>query len=206
METDHFSRVRRDTLALIGSLSQDQLDRRPAESKWSAGEVADHILRVERYYQQEMRELVQRARRGEGTVLTRRFADFNVRLRFLPEFLLEWVEWPMQWANPWIPDWLRQTLMEFPVLRALAPDQATPTRGRLKEDLLIELAASLDQLLSFVTENSDLQWDRLVHRHPVLGHNPLPALFRLLILHEVRHQGQIRSTRRPGEREFGNGQ
>lgn len=189
-ELQDYLRTRRQTIELVESLRQDQLDRRPAPGRWSTGEIADHLLRVERFYQGEVETLLESARQGRGTVLSRRLADFDVRLRFLPAWMQSLLELPMNLMNPLIPSWLRETLMARPLIPAEAPRRAVPVRGRPRAELLNELRQSRDRTVRLFESKADVNWRRLSHRHPVLGWNTLPGLLRLLTLHEVRHLRQ----------------
>jgi hypothetical protein len=185
-----YLRTRKQTIELVESLRQDQLDRRPAPGDWSAGEIADHLLRVERFYQGEVETLLESARQGRGTILSRQLADFDVRVRFLPAWVQSWLELPLNLMNPFIPSWLRETLMARPLIPAEAPRRALPVRGRPRGELLNELRQSRDRTVRLFESGADLDWRRLSHRHPVLGWNTLPQLLRLLTLHEARHLRQ----------------
>ncbi len=52
------------TLSLLAGLSEDQMARRPQPDRWSAGELADHLLRTELLWRGEVAELVALVRAG----------------------------------------------------------------------------------------------------------------------------------------------
>ncbi len=193
-ELQDYLRTRKRTLDLLESLRQPQLDRRPAPDRWSVGEIADHLLRVERFYQGEMEALRDLARSGRGTALTRRLADFDVRVRFLPGWLQSWMETPMNLMNLFIPSRMREIFMERALIPAAAPARALPVRGRPQSELVNELTQARERTVRLFESAGEVDWHRMIHRHPLLGWNTAPQLLRLLTLHEVRHLRQAEAA------------
>ncbi len=53
--------ARRQVLALLGSVTQTQVDRRPAEGEWSVGEIAHHLALTERQVMAKVADLAAHA-------------------------------------------------------------------------------------------------------------------------------------------------
>lgn len=191
---DLFSATRGGTLALIEGLSQEQLDRRPAPGRWSVGEIADHVLRAESYFRNELRELIALARSGRRPVLRRSLSDVDISFAFIPKPLLALFQVPLSLAGLFVPSAFRELLLRNRLIPAQNPSFSTPEKGRRGEDLRRDLAAGIEQTRVLVEQNADLDGRTLVLQHPLLGTNDESGLLRFLALHEQRHQEQIREV------------
>lgn len=190
-ELESFRAARAHTLALINGLTQARMDYAPAAGKWSAGEIADHLLLAERIYRDQIAQLIELARAGCEPVIDRTFADINVSFAFLPKSLLPFAELPLTVMNLFVPRSLRELMMRYRIVPARNPDAASPRRGRNADELRAELSASLRETETILLTAPDLDYRAMIVRHPLLGVNDVPQLLRLMALHEERHQAQI---------------
>jgi hypothetical protein len=63
--------------------------------------------------------------------------------------------------------------------------------GKLREDL----AAALAETEAFFRMPMPPNVNQLTINHPIMGNNTIPQLFRIMIAHEERHQGQMSNVR-----------
>jgi|WetSurMetagenome_2_1015567.scaffolds.fasta_scaffold237779_2 uncharacterized damage-inducible protein DinB len=195
-----FDAARAWTVEFAAPLSQAQLDFSPIRGRWSIGEILDHVLRAQRYYQDEIAELVALRRSGRRPYLRRTFRELNLAPRMLPSSILPWIDWPMRMMNRAVPDAVRDLLLRFPILPARAADSGLPRPGRPAAELRGELLASAAALRGLLDAAADLPLGQLVWEHPLIGVADVPRLVKLLARHERRHQGQMESVR--AERKF----
>jgi hypothetical protein len=190
-ELTRYKSVRAKTLDLLSGLSQEDLDRAPGPGRWSVGEIADHVLRVEDFYRREISELIRKVDASGSARLQRGFADFEVRLRLFPRAFLPLIELPMGLANLATPRGVREFLMKRAILPADSPGSVRPRHGRPGGELRRDLEGSLERTLELFERHRHLDFRRLIHSHPLLGRNDAVGLLRLMVLHEERHQAQI---------------
>jgi hypothetical protein len=186
-----FSSTRAETLALVGDLSQAEMDYTPAPGKWSVGEVLDHLLLAERFFRGEIRQLIELKRSGRRPVLQRGIKDFNVSVAFIPKSLLPFLEIPLTLFSPLVPRAVKDFLLRSRLIPAQHPDVAAPRNARSAQDLRADLVSSLQETTILFEANADLDFRELIHQHPLLGINHVLDLLRMLVLHEQRHQEQI---------------
>jgi uncharacterized damage-inducible protein DinB len=201
-----FASARAATITRLAPLSQAQLDFSPRPGRWSIGEVADHLRLSESLWRAEVSRLVALARAGRPPVLTHAFADINAAPLHIPDTILSLLELPLGIMTRFVPDAVMGVLMEFPIVPTRNPDAATPRPRRRGDELRSELTAALDQTRQLIEGNGDLDFERMVSEHPLMGANNVPAVLVLLTRHERRHQGQIdavmRDARFPGASRF----
>lgn len=196
---DRVNSTRTATLDLVSDLSQEQLDHRPAQGRWSAGEVLDHLVLTDRVYVRDLTELTEQAAAGRGTRLRRTFADLNPSILFLPRSALPALSLPLTVMSRLLPTRLRDGLASARWLPAHHPDRTTPRPGRPGEELLRDLRSGPQELAAILQRHPDLDPDTLTHSHPLLGVHTVPELLHFLDDHETRHQGQLRDVlRSPG--------
>jgi uncharacterized damage-inducible protein DinB len=186
------SATRQKTLALVDSLSQSELDRRPAAGKWSIGEVLDHVLLAEKLYRSEISELIDLQKSGKRPRIRRNSRQLDVTLFFLPKAMLPLVEVPLTIFNFMVPSTLREWMTQFPIVPAVNPTQAEPREGRSGEVLRRELQESVRETEALFASNADLDYSKMVHEHPMLGVNNVLKLVRITARHEQRHHSQIK--------------
>jgi uncharacterized damage-inducible protein DinB len=183
--------ARADTLRLVATLTQVQVDFSPRPGSWSIGEVLDHLLRAEGLYRDEIHRLIELKRAGRKPYLHRSFSDVNVRPAFLPAAFMPLLEIPFSVMSAFIPDVVVDAMTEIPFVAVKNPDAATPQARRGAPELQGELAKSIDDTRQLLERNADLDMTELVFSHPFTGFSNVPRVLRFLAMHERRHQGQI---------------
>lgn len=195
---EFYRKTREETLRIVSSLAPSQLEWRSSSGVWSLGQIADHLILTEEFYWEELQELFDRARKEKHPVVQRSFADFDVTLRYFPRFMHPFLELPLNMANVMTPRVVRELLMRFPLLPADNPMQAEPRSGISKEKLVDRLRETRERMTDAFERASDLPLHKMTHRHPFLGSNTPLSLLRLLVLHEERHQRQMKRILRTG--------
>lgn len=186
--------VRMKTLEAINGLSQEQADYVPAPGKWSIAQNADHILLSERFYRTQITKLIAMAREGRQTTLELTFADVNPSFSILPPTILAALSAPLAIMNMLVPSAVRETVIRFPLISAIAPTVMQPQSTREAGELRLELSASIDstgQLFAGAVP----ALDAMVASHPLLGRNTVGQLLGLMSAHEQRHLDQINGIR-----------
>lgn len=193
-ELDPVRRARRDTLEMAAGLDQAQLDFRPAPRKWSVGEVLDHMALAEGIYRREIEELVRRAEAGEEPVLRRGFSDIDVSMFYVPRSMLPLMELPFTVMTRMMPRRIGEYMASARWIPTHNPTPATPRPGRPKDELRRDLEASLAALEGVFEAHPDLDFTKLVHKHPLFGVNTVPQILLFSAGHERRHQAQMRDV------------
>jgi len=183
--------VRSRTLTLMQDLSQGQLDYVPEPGEWSVGEVMDHLILAERVLRGDIAILIERTKAGQTPYLYRSFAEFNARPAFIPECALPFLEGPLNFFNMFAPAGIREYLIRYSPVRALAPDVSLPRPGRTKAELCEDLHSMLHETEALFAANPHFHYDQMRHQHPLFGVQTVPQLLRALWLHEQAHQDQL---------------
>ncbi len=191
-ELAEFSAVRRRTLSLLDGLSEEQMARRPRPDSWSAGELADHLLRTELLWRGEIEELVALVRAGRRPYLNRLLTDLPLPgAELVPPRLLALASAPLTIANALVPRAFIETFLRFRLVPAQAPPILAPEAGRPAETLRRELDIYRQQTETLFRDNTDLDFRRLVYQHPLVGLSDAVGLLRVITVHERRHQTQL---------------
>jgi DinB superfamily len=183
--------IRARTLTVVQELSQEQMDYSPTSDTWSIGEVVDHLILSEKITRWDIAELIALTKADREPVLYRSSADFNVTTFFIPKFMLSFLEAPFNLLNMFVPDSVREFLVRYILIPARAADAATPRKGRSAAELYHELSFALEETETLFAANPNLDYDKMIHQHPLLGTQNVPHLLYVLGLHEQRHQSQI---------------
>lgn len=191
-ELDDFRRARRETLETVAGLAQRQLDFSPARGKWSVGEVLDHLPRVDATYRREIGELVRLAKAGKRPYLKRTFEDIDVSVMHIPKALLPFFEIPFTLSSRLLPRAVGGFMASARFIPIQHPENATPEPGRLAAMLRAGLEDSLAGFETLFGANPDLPYASFIHQHPLFGVNSVPQMLEILLLHERRHQAQVR--------------
>jgi DinB family protein len=184
--------TRTSTLEMVRGLSQDAFDRRPSSDKWSIGEVLDHLILIEGYQGNQVRELVGLARSGRPAFLWRSFSDVDMSIAFIPRPVLSLFEMPITLVGMFVPNTLREWVMQNRAIRAQHPSFSNPRPGRKVVELCSELSRSINQIKNIIMMNSDLDFQKMILQHPLWGIINVSGILRYLSRHEQGHQGQIR--------------
>jgi hypothetical protein len=186
--------VRADTLELVAGLDQAALDRVPGRGRWSVGEVLDHLVLVDGFYRLELERLIALALAGRTPELWRGTAEVDVAVAFVPRSLMPLVDLPLTWFSSLLPAPVRDFLMRSPSFPARHPSFAAPRHGRPAADLRRELAGAPATTRALLAAHPDLDYGAMTYRQPVLGRNSVPEMLHVLVLHERRHQDQVRAA------------
>jgi hypothetical protein len=186
-----FRSIRARTLGIVEGLSQAQMDYSPAPDTWSIGEVVDHLILSENVTRQDIAELVELTKAGRQPLLYRSSTDFNIAAFFLPKFMLPFLEVPFNFLNMFVPDSIRELFVRYRLIPAQAADATNPRKGKAAAELHHGLRSSLEETEALFDANPNLDYDKMIHQHPLLGTQNVPRLLYILGLHEQRHQAQI---------------
>ena len=187
--------ARRTTLALVSDLSQDQMDFMPVGGKWSIGENLDHLLLSEKVYRNQFLQLITLAKQGKNPVLRVTLRDVDFAPFFLPKSLLPLVEAPFSMMTQFVPNAVKEFMIRYPFLPGQNPDVARPARGRPAGALRQELDTSIQRTTELLLANAELDYGKMIARHPMIGVNNVIELLRIVALHEQRHHAQIAAVR-----------
>ena len=191
--------TRERTLAATHDLDQAQLDFSPGAGKWSVGEILDHVVLVETLLRADIGALIGLATEGKETVLRRSFADLDITIAPLPKALLPWLEIPFKVSAFFTPKPVLEFLARSRWMPFRNPESATPRPRRPAAELRRALRDSCAATEELITDHPDVDYPRLIHRHPLMGANNVPDILRFLVSHEQRHQAQIQDVlRTPG--------
>jgi len=190
-ELAQFETTRRETERLASGLTQSQMDYRPAEDRWSVGEVLDHLLKAEGLYRDDIAELVRLTRAGEPPVVRRTMRDMDVTIGPIPRRVFAWLELPLTLMAAVTPRPLADALMHSRLLPTKNPTLATPQHGRPADDLRRELGEAIARTRALFDDNADADFSQMVHKSPLTGSTDPMGMLHFLSLHEGRHQKQI---------------
>jgi hypothetical protein len=188
---ERFRSIRARTLAMVQELSQAQMDYSPASDTWSVGEMVDHLILSEKITRGDIAELIELTKAGRKPVLYRSSTDFNVTTFFIPKVMLPLLEAPFSFLNMFVPNSVREFFVRYTLIPARAADAASPRKGRSAAELRHGLSSSLEETEALLAANPGLDYDKMIHQHPLLGTQNVPHLLYVLGLHEQRHQSQI---------------
>ncbi|HZD39488.1 MAG TPA: DinB family protein [Terriglobales bacterium] len=188
---ERFRAIRGQTLSMVQGLSQAQLDFAPAPSTWSVGEVVDHLILSVEIIRRDVAELIEITKAGKSPLLYRSAAEFNITAFFIPKCMLPFLEVPFNFLNMFVPDSIREFFVRYRLIPARAADTATPRPDRFAVELRDGLRLSLEELEALFAANPNLDYDTMMHQHPLLGTQNVPHLLYIMGLHEERHQAQI---------------
>lgn len=203
-------RTREETLRLVGGLSDTQLHFTPARrlrpfelaflpvsilspptSRWSIGEVLDHLIRFETVFRKDFATIIALKMSGRDPELRLGFREINVSFGFIPRLFLPIVEIPVSVFSRAVPNAMVEYLTRNRLLPAQSPDIATPRKGRRKPELCQELRDSWNASAGLFQANPDLDYRRMFRQHPTTGRQHVLEALRMIALHEQRHQKQI---------------
>ena len=187
----HFCRIRDRTIDMVQALSQEQMDSAPVAGEWSIGEILDHLLLSERMYRRDIAELIQLALAGREPRIYRSFRDMNAGPLCMPSSLLPLFEIPFNFFTTLTPWSVREFIARNDLVPMRHADVTTPRQRRSVTELLLDLAESIRETETLFVEHRNLNYDKMVHHHPLLGIQTVPQLLDLMSIHEELHQGQI---------------
>ena len=183
--------VRSQTLRMLRDLTQRQFDYRRKPDRWSAGEIADHLVKSNRMYLAEIQRLIDLKRSGRKPEIRVSLTDMQFQLPLVPGFLLPLAEVPVGVFNFFLPSMVREAFLRSPLIPAQSPPVLRPSAGRGRESLLADLENSQEETESLFAENRDLDFGEFRYYHPLFGFNGVDGILRLMVSHEQRHQVQL---------------
>ena len=190
-ELEEARATRLETLSIVADLDQEQSERRPEPEKWSAGEVLDHLLKLDVFVVRELEMTL--AQRRRGLPLTyRSIADVDTTIPWILRPVLPFVEIPFAFANAVFPQSLRRSILGSRRIPLRAPGVLRPRFGRPIAGLREELGKTFDVLEEQQAENPNVDLAAVYYYNPITGLNSVAGMYLFLANHEKRHQGQLR--------------
>lgn len=183
-------RIRFDTLESVEHLCQEGADACPRPGAWSAGEVLDHLIKVDRLIIRELDVTFQQRRRGIPFTY-RSVADVDTSIPWMARPLLPFFEIPFSFFNAVIPLSVRNALTGNRRLRVQAPAVLRPRRGRPLAELRRELEGAFDHMACQQLEEAHCDVQRTYYYNAFTGLNSIAELYRFISNHERRHQQQL---------------
>ncbi len=158
---DRVEATKAEILSLLDGLTDEQLNRKPADDEWSAIQVICHLVRAESLSLRYIRKKMQGDNHGVG--------GFGGRLRSGALSLL--LKLPFRYKAP-------ARSAELPEYAELEATRREWEEGRADWKELID---------SFPPELAD----RAIFRHPVAGMMTISQALRFMVDHITRHRGQV---------------
>jgi len=183
--------TRSKTLRMLRDLTQTQYDFRKQPDRWSAGEIADHLVKSNRMYLGEIQRLIDLKRSGRKPEIRVSLTDMQFQLPLVPGFLLPLAEVPVGVFNCLLPSMVREAFLRSPLIPAQSPPVLRPVGGRGRESLLADLEKSMEESEQLFSRNRDLDFGEFRYYHPLFGFNGVDGILRLMVSHERRHQVQL---------------
>ncbi len=183
--------VRRETLALVEGLDQEQSERQPDPETWSPGQVLDHLLKLDALIVRELELTIRQRRRGLPFVY-RGVADIDTTVPWVLRPVLPFVEIPFGVFNAVVPLQIRNAFTGNRSIPLQAPAVIAPRFGRPIDDLRAELGETFDRLEEQQKDEPDIDFERVYYYNPITGLNSVAGLYKFVSNHERRHQKQLR--------------
>ena len=188
--------VREKTISTLLNLNQAQADFAPAAGTWSIAQNADHILLSEQLYRTQLRNLMELARKGGKTTLEIGYGDVNPAFPFIPREVLSLLATPLTIMNMFMPAVVRQAIIRYPLIPALAPSVMEPAKSRPIDDLRASMRSSFAVTEELFRDRVPANLGSMSVSHPLLGNNTVAQIFGLMCAHEERHRAQIEKISR----------
>jgi hypothetical protein len=193
-EVDRFSLVRENTLTALGEVGDIQAEWSPRHGVWSIVQIADHLLRTEEMYREQFRQIIEVARDG-GSSIRVSLRDVDSSFAGIPRPVMQLFEFPARMMSQFMPQPVREAIIRYPVVSAINPSASSPRPGLEIGAVRTALAASLAETEKLLGGPLPPNVERPVVDHPIMGRTNIRELFRVVIVHEERHQGQIATLR-----------
>lgn len=191
-EVSKLGAARRQTLAILANVTDEEAHWSPRMGAWSVIQVADHIVLFEGIYRDAISKLIELGRQGRKTEIRYSMADIDVSMPGVPKGVWPLLEAPLDCVNTFVPAALRLTFIRFPVVATTSPKVADPRPGLTLAGIREELASSIKATTELLAQPLPDDGQNMKLSHPVLGVNNLVDVLGILAAHEERHQKQIR--------------
>ena len=194
-EIDRFHGVRAKTLTVLCEVTPEQALWSPAAGVWSIAQNADHLLRSEELYREQILRVIGLAQAGKGTSVQISLREVNTFVAFIPPDMTPLFEIPMRVFNFFVPSVFREVMVRYPLVAARNPTVSEPRFGLTAEKLALDMAASLIETEKIFSGPLPANVEELTIDHPILGNNTIAQMVRIMTAHEERHQGQMAGVR-----------
>ena len=191
-EVSRLGAARRQTLAILANVTDEEAQWSPRLEAWSVVQVVDHIVLFEGLYRDSISKLIELHKQGRKTEIKYSLADIDVSIPGVPRAAWDLLEIPLDCVNAFVPAAVRQTFIRFPVVAATSPKIANPRPGLTLAGVREELAVSARATNELFAQPLPDDGQNMKLSHPVLGINNVADLLGMMAAHEERHQKQIR--------------
>lgn len=195
VELDKFRAVRRRTLEILASVTQDQAAWSPRGGVWSMLQIADHLLRSEELYREQFIRLIEMAREGKKTTINISLREVDASFSIIPREIVPIFEIPFRMISMFVPSVVRETIIRYPLVSAINPKVSDPRPGLNVETLREQMALGIDVTAAVFTPPLPKNLDEMKISHPILGNNNVVNILRIITAHEERHHGQMNNLR-----------
>lgn len=193
-EVDRFRLIRENTLAALSNVSRAQSEWSPKSGQWSIVQIADHLLLTEEMYRDQFRELIRLAREG-GSVHQLSLKEVDSSMLGIPRGVMQLFEVPARLVSSFLPQPVREVIIRHPILSSMNPSASSPRADAEIGKLRTALAQSLVETEALLCGPLPSDLEKPIVDHPLIGRTNLRELFRVVIVHEERHQDQIASLK-----------
>lgn len=191
---NQFRTVREETLRLARGISQEQADFRTSAKEWSPGEILDHLLLAEKLYRGVFADLIALDKAGKRPTIFVGFDQVNTSIFGIPREMLPLLTVPFTIFNLFVPPLARDIMLRYRLAPAQNPSVAAPVHGKPIGGLTSELETSIRETEDLFAANPNADYRAMRFHHPLLGSNNALRIFRIVTLHEQRHQTQLRAA------------
>ncbi|HKW98835.1 MAG TPA: DinB family protein [Bryobacteraceae bacterium] len=190
--------ARRTFLSRIDTLSQQQIDFKPARSEWSIGEVAHHVVLTEQTMQATVKDLLERGAETGSATKTIGFEEQPMGPRLIPPGILRLpvVNMPMSMMMGMMPGFMKSFMLANPIMKIRTAPSVEPRAGMPREELLGLLARVRAQTLALIEPVRDKDLSRYRWSYPFLGTRNIYSTLEMLADHDHRHVIQIERIKR----------
>src|SRR5262249_4839563 len=143
---------------------------------------------------EQFRQLIQMARDGQSV---HRFSlkDVDSSMIGIPRGAMQLFETPARMVSQFLPQPVREAVIRYPFLAAMNPTASSPRPDAEIGKLRTALASSLAETEALMGAPMPRNVEEPMVDHPLMGRTNIRELFRVVIVHEERHQDQIASLK-----------
>lgn len=193
---NRFPAVRSRTLEFLVDITPEQAAWTARPGTWSIVQIADHLLRSEELYREQWQRMIQMAKDGRFETIQITFQEIDTWIAMVPRTVASTLQFPLRVFNRFVPTTVRETLVRYPLIAALNPKGSAPRDNLSLEQLRADLSAALATTMKLLEGPLPRDLERIRIDHPVLGFNNIVDMFRIMLAHEERHQGQMERIRK----------
>ncbi len=198
-ELQDMKKARETTLDLVSELTQLQFDHTPRQGGWSIGEVLHHLILTDAIITKDVTDLLELHHAGKKTVVNRSLVEFDVSIAPIPKSFLKFAAVPFTINSRLLPKAMLNYMARSRWVPFRHPSAANPTSGLLAKDLRCDLTESHESLAAVFEGDPEVDYTRLIHKHPLFGVNNIVEVLVFGANHEGRHQEQIRDILRSAD-------